>query len=678
MEHLVPWSELCACIEPHYPKAGKGRLPVGLQRMLRICFVQHWINLADEACGEALLNSTALRRFVDAAFTTGNIGKAGRDDGAQYQVASRRPDATFWRLFLAERFMKFMACSVALVLAGCSFSVAASAVSPPHAQSAPVPASASDPANYPANYAELIRLFSDWRLFERPVTVDFKPDYSVAAIAAKKAEFQTYKARLQAIDTSGWAKGAVIDFKLVQAEMNGLDFDFRVLMPWARDPTFYATVFADWSDVPAHEGPSAYPDINLYDFSYPLNASDEKKLTAMLAAVPDNLKAARINLKQGNAKGLWIYGDRAFKEQSETLSSLAAGKLMMRTLDGRVVANLKGASPTLLIAIAHAKAATDDFAAWVAAEAPGKTGPVGVGKENYNWYAAHVQLIPYDWNAQELLLQRELDRALASLKLEELRNRDLPPIKEISDQDAYDKMAKAKAIFMMDFLQKAGFAGDEPYLRAAFVAQASTYTAPERRNFFTYITALDPLPLQSHSTHWLDLARMKHEPNASPIRRVPPLFNIFDVRSEGFATAFEEIVMQAGLYDNIPHGRELVWIAAANRAARGLASLHVQANEWDLARAGKFQGEWTPRHWSNATGQLVGFEQLLYARQPGYGPSYVIGKVQLDHLIAQLSFNDEQAGRPFVMADVMKRIWAAGIIPVNLIEAELTDEALTD
>ena len=64
METIVPWGELCAVIEPHYPKAGNGRPPVGLERMLRMYFVQHWFNLADEACEEALLDSTALRRFV--------------------------------------------------------------------------------------------------------------------------------------------------------------------------------------------------------------------------------------------------------------------------------------------------------------------------------------------------------------------------------------------------------------------------------------------------------------------------------------------------------------------------------------------------------------------------------------------------------------------------------------
>ena len=64
MERIVPWADLCAVVEPHYPKPGNGRPPVGLERILRMYFVQHWFNLADEACEEALLDSPALRRFV--------------------------------------------------------------------------------------------------------------------------------------------------------------------------------------------------------------------------------------------------------------------------------------------------------------------------------------------------------------------------------------------------------------------------------------------------------------------------------------------------------------------------------------------------------------------------------------------------------------------------------------
>ena len=63
MESLIPWSEFCALIEPHYPKAGNGRPPVGLERMLRMYFVANWFNLADEACEEALYDVAAFREF---------------------------------------------------------------------------------------------------------------------------------------------------------------------------------------------------------------------------------------------------------------------------------------------------------------------------------------------------------------------------------------------------------------------------------------------------------------------------------------------------------------------------------------------------------------------------------------------------------------------------------------
>jgi transposase, IS5 family len=64
MDLIVPWSELCAVVEPHYPKGEGGRPPIGLERMLRMLFVQHWFNLADEACEEALYDSASLRAFV--------------------------------------------------------------------------------------------------------------------------------------------------------------------------------------------------------------------------------------------------------------------------------------------------------------------------------------------------------------------------------------------------------------------------------------------------------------------------------------------------------------------------------------------------------------------------------------------------------------------------------------
>src|SRR6202049_4124145 len=64
MEQVVPWRELCALIEPHYPKPGNGRPPVGVERMLRMYFLQQWFNLSDPAVEEALYDSPVMRRFA--------------------------------------------------------------------------------------------------------------------------------------------------------------------------------------------------------------------------------------------------------------------------------------------------------------------------------------------------------------------------------------------------------------------------------------------------------------------------------------------------------------------------------------------------------------------------------------------------------------------------------------
>lgn len=76
MERVVPWSALCALIEPFYPKNdGAGRPVVGLERMLRIYFLQHWFNLSDPAVEEALYDSRAMRAFVGI-----DLGREGAPD----------------------------------------------------------------------------------------------------------------------------------------------------------------------------------------------------------------------------------------------------------------------------------------------------------------------------------------------------------------------------------------------------------------------------------------------------------------------------------------------------------------------------------------------------------------------------------------------------------------------
>jgi hypothetical protein len=534
----------------------------------------------------------------------------------------------------------------------------------------------SFPAGAAGDYGLLAQLASDWRHFEQPAIDHCVADYGTSAMAAKAGDLAGYRARLEAIGSRDWPAAQKVDARLIEAEMNGLDFDLRVRRPWARDPSFYATVFGERSDVPQHEGVTAAPSIDLFAYDYPLSRNDQRTLSCLLGAIPALLEQAKVNLRGSNARDLWVYSVQTLRSQSEVLANLQAGTLDMRTLEGTRRASLAGAGKPLLAAVQTARAATDAFARWLEAEAPAKTGPSGVGKDNYNWYLQKVHLVPYDWDQQVTLLRRELERARAGLCLEEFHNRALPPLDPADTPQAFRALMEARMRKLTEFLIDSKIVPDRPYYRDAMARQVLDYVPPERRNFFLQATAREPLGLFSHDYHWIELARIKEEPNGSPVRRLPALSNMFDSRSEGLATAMEETLMQAGLYDDNPRGREIVWIMLANRAARGLASLFVQANEMTLQQAGRFHAEWTPRGWSDPSSDLVAFEQLLYLRQPGYGTSYITGKLQFERLISDFARQQEAAGNPFNLADFFAHMNQSGTIPFSLIETEMVSSPL--
>ena len=165
---------------------------------------------------------------------------------------------------------------------------------------------------------------------------------------------------------------------------------------------------------------------------------------------------------------------------------------------------------------------------------------------------------------------------------------------------------------------------------------------------------------------------MDTEPNPSPIRKGPLLYNIFDSRNEGTATAVEELFMQAGLYDDSPRSREIVYIMIAQRAARGLGSLYAHANEMTMEEAGGIHSEYTPRGWMKTEKELLLFEQHLYMRQPGYGTSYITGKYLLEQAMMEYARMHETNQKPFEVKDFLDRLNAIGNIPISLGQWELT------
>jgi len=508
------------------------------------------------------------------------------------------------------------------------------------------------------SYEDLIALFKDWRAFEVPPMQDGAPDYTTPTFEKRLPAFKNLQQQLMAIDTANWAVPQKVDWMLVWAEMNGYDFNHRILKPWERDPAYYKSVWDYRSDVPAHEGPTHHKTTEVWTYSFPLNKEERARLLSDLSVIPPLNEQAQQNLT-GNAKELWQAGIRVFEDQSTALKNIL---------------NKEGVSGDTAVVAAIQKAinSTNAFADWLTKEATSKTGPSGIGKENYSWYLQNVHLVPLSWDDEVLLLKRELARAWSSLKLEEHRNRNLPPLMAADSPEAYDLMADEAAKSLMNFLEIQDIVTVKEYFEPALREHLGSFVPAEKRNFFLIGEHYDPRPLYSHFYHWFELARMEQEPHSSKIRRGPLLYNIFDSRNEGTATAVEELFLQAGLYDDSPRTREIVYIMIAQRAARGLGSLYAHANEMTMEEAGGIHSEYTPRGWMKTEKELLLFEQHLYMRQPGYGSSYITGKYLLEAAMADFAKMKETEEEPFRIREFMDTLNAIGNIPISLGHWEMT------
>jgi len=324
--------------------------------------------------------------------------------------------------------------------------------------------------------------------------------------------------------------------------------------------------------------------------------------------------------------------------------------------------------------VAKAKTATDAFMQWLESRAASKTGPSGIGVENYNWYLKNVQLLPYTWHDLVGIMELELARSWSFLALEERRNAAVPPLKIVSSADEHSRRFNAAITDYVAYIRDHELLTMKPYMDRRLRERIGRYS-DRPREFFTEVDYRDPMVMRTHGFHWFDKGEIAEEPHARAIRRGGLLYNIFNTRTEGFATAFEELMLQAGMFDARPRTRELVYILVAERAARALGDLRMHSNDFTLEQASQFASDHTPRGWLSMTGNLVRGEQHLYLQQPAYGTSYVIGKIETDKLIAE---RRRQLGDAFTMKRFLDEFNAAGLVPISLVRWELTGQLPDD
>lgn len=505
-------------------------------------------------------------------------------------------------------------------------------------------------------YDALRTLYDEFRAFVPPPMVKGVPDYAPATVARQLAGVRQFEARLKAIDDSAWPIAQRVDYRVVRAEMRGMEFQYRVMEPWKRDPAFYSTTNLGFG--PKMQGAISLPKL-------PVAADKARVLAAQLNAVPEALRQARANLTdaRGDLARLGIQ-----QKQVEV------------NVYGEFATQAARLQPALAAPARRAQRAAAAFKAWLEGIEATLPANGGVGRENYAWYLKNVLLLPHTPEQIETIGEREYQRQVTSLKIEEHRNRAIPMPEPLQTAAAFAAKRKVEDETLLRFLRDGDWVTIPDYVKhdpeeGPYVfpferdpSKPGLFDTPQKLHFFFQAEFRDGLPLRAHNLPGHAFDGLQAARDTRPIRGKPRLFFVNGLRNEGWSFYLEEFILQAGLLDDRPKTREIDYILGAKRAARILPELKMQANEWTWQQANASLIARTPK-WMKPGDAVAQFDIELYLRQPGYGIGYYMGKVELEKLLADVAMAQ---GEAFDIKAFHDRFRAAGSIPIALIRWEMT------
>ena len=520
--------------------------------------------------------------------------------------------------------------------------------------------------------------FWTWRVVHQPSTADdiprverpanWMPDWSPASIAARREALAAFERRWHAIDASALTVPRQVDHRLIGSAIARVRWELDIAPAWQRDPAFY---------IQQALGP-------VYDVLLPpppIDAGRADALIARFAHVPAVLEHARANLTDAR---------RPFARLAiDTLAGIEKNiETVAREIDAAVPSSHRG---RVVKPAADAAAALGGFRDWLAGREATLGTDTAVGRPNYLRFLREVALVPF--TPEELLAmgRQEWERAVAFEALEQARNRALPPMPLFHDQAAQiAKSAKDEAAIRR-FLEQHDLltvpASVNHYLNLplpaylapiGFLGVTDDLTGPSRldRNGVSYIrvpspdlpyfylsTARDPRPIIVHEGvpgHYLQLVlSWKHE---DPIRR-----HYYDSGpNEGIGFYAEEMMLQAGLWDDSPRSREIVYNFMRLRALRVEVDVKLATGDFSIAEAADYLEKTVPMDRQTALEEAASF-----AAGPGQAITYQTGKLQIVRLLADAR---RQQGARFSLRAFHDFLWKNGNVPLALLRWELLDD----
>jgi len=474
------------------------------------------------------------------------------------------------------------------------------------------------------------------------------PRYDPETVGARADSLEALRRRLEGIDASGWSVAGKVDYLLVWSRGNALEFEHRVTRPWRRDPILYLN----------HLRPMPYVDL-------PLEGAAAERWRRSLRAVPGIVEVARARLTQpqGELADLTLF-------HLENFDGVGRGEPYRddppegtigwyEDLCGRVERHHPGDLPACEAALD----AVRSFRDWLEAERSGMPPSAGIGTENLAWYLHHVRLVPYGVDELLTLGEREFHRYRTAYETARNRNRDLPELTLTRSREEHRARTREAERKIRALIREQELLTLPDWIPDAF--ETDTFWSPRARtdrHFWEELQFRNALNNHIHASipgHRFD--RLLIERLENPIRRRYP----GRYRSEGWATYLEEMLLEAGLTRETPRVDELFYIALMKRASRIFAETAMHAGTFSLDEANRYMIDLVPFMEED----LGRYDLEGYLRRPGSGSAYIVGKVQIEKLLAERAMAE---GDAFHLGAFHDALLAHGPIPLALIRWEMT------
>jgi uncharacterized protein (DUF885 family) len=519
--------------------------------------------------------------------------------------------------------------------------------------------------------------FWTWRAKYAPFTLDDvnrieRPggnrDWSRASIDKQRKDLAEFEARWQKIDPAQWPIARQVDYKLIGSALARVRWELDVNARWQRDPNFYIAQ-------------TLTPIVEALTVPGPYDAARSREILTRTENIPSILQQGVENLDKPPAPFVTV-AIQALENIPSRLRQMATALLKSTTLKEQ----------ELTSATDRAADALDSFREKLREMSPSLPNETALGRDAYVFFLKNVALIPY--SPEELLAmgRQEWNRAVAFEVFEKNRNKNVAPLRIADNSDDWIKYATAKELQIRKFLEERGILTVPnwvqhytlrpmpEYLRAMQgFGETDDFTSPSRLSenciryvtepsgklgYFWQATAEDPRPITVHEGipgHYFQLClSWKHE---DPIRR-----HYYDAgANEGIGFYAEELMLQAGLFDDSPHTREIIYNFMRLRALRVEVDVKLALGEFTLEQAAKYLQEKVPMDENTARQEAIAF-----STGPSQAITYQIGKLQI---LKFLSDARMQEAERFNLRSFHDFVWKNGNVPIALQEWEFLGDA---